>query len=85
MKATSRKLEDAGCRIVPLEVVVLDRQKLSECKDPCPFGALEVVRSDSGDVEVKVDVSKCTVCIVCMALCGPDTVRVVADWRCERS
>ncbi|WP_153801400.1 hypothetical protein [Hyperthermus butylicus] len=56
---------ETPCRIVVREIIVrgvLDE----ECSDVCPSSAL-VVR----DGRVETDPSKCLVCLVCMALCGP--------------
>jgi len=63
----------AECTVYAERIEVLS----GDCEFDCPFGALLV---KSGMVKVEPD--KCTVCLLCMVLCGPSSVNVVAGWRC---
>ncbi len=48
------------------------------CSDVCPSEALKV-RND-GSVEVVLN--DCLACLACMAICGPDRIRIIVDWFC---
>jgi len=65
------------CRIVVREIRVFGSLD-DECSGVCPSGALRV--TGNGDVEVHTEL--CLACLACMALCGPERVRVIVDWRC---
>jgi ferredoxin len=69
--------KEGKCRIVVRDIRVSGGLG-EDCNDACPSGALRF--SANGAVQVNVDL--CLACLACMALCGPDRVRVVVDWTC---
>ncbi len=66
------------CLIVAREIRILRPLDPDECDNVCPVDAIRISRDG-----VETDPSKCLVCIACMALCGPDRIRVVSDWVCS--
>ena len=65
------------CRVYAAEIVVADRLDPG-CSDACPTGALRV--AEDGTVETQPEL--CLVCLACMAVCGPDKVKVLSRWEC---
>jgi len=68
------------CSIVAKDIKILKKLDPGECSNVCPVEAL-VVTNDG----VKVEPSKCLVCLACMALCGPDKVMIISDWVCTET
>ena len=71
-------MQSHSCRIVVKGIQVLDTLDPKECGDVCPSDALKVEPTG-----VKVNPSLCLACLACMALCGPDRVKVIVDWVCS--
>ncbi|KSW12399.1 hypothetical protein CF15_06630 [Pyrodictium occultum] len=72
-----RRRPEKPCTIVARSIEVLGDLDPEECSSVCPTDAL---RFDAG--RVVVEPGLCTVCLACMAICGPSRIRVVSDWVC---
>ena len=72
-----RRRPENPCEIRVREIIVSPEADPGLCASSCPTGAL---RDESG--RLVTDPRLCLACLACMALCGPDVVRVVPEWRC---
>ena len=70
-----RRKPETPCKIVAVGLVA--GRDAEECANACPYGALWLEKG-----RLRLDVERCVVCIACMALCGPERVKVLSDWRC---
>lgn len=72
-----RRKPENPCEITVREIIVSPEADPELCASSCPTDAL---RAEAG--KVVADPGLCLACLACMALCGPEAVRVVPEWRC---
>ncbi len=75
-----RLSENKKCKIYA-KALLVDKTKCTKCGECikyCPFTALKL-GSDGYPTPL---IDRCTVCLVCMALCDPRAIKIVPDWTC---